>query len=244
MNSVYLTAVAIMTVPQAGIFKPCYRTERRTTPVLPSACRPHGVSLGYYLAPTANPSAPLLRTRRRQQVSCEFEDSPKMYVPPDAFGGRSPESKMASVMKRFFTWTAVHIVLAQLQNVAPKLNLPETGAAENSLDAVNTSNRIVSDYDLLWDHLGKEPMLDGDEWIKSLMARNRLLAVRIMEVREAYARMDFEWDNVEKLAKADLAESNARLMTSWFVQTMDTSKAAESEGNNSSNNEGGDAKAT
>eukprot|EP00958_Prasinococcus_capsulatus_P014854 scaffold1564_cov389-Prasinococcus_capsulatus_cf.AAC.13 len=63
--------------------------------------------------------------RHRARIVSEFEDSEKMYVPPDTFGGISPERKLAQTMPKFFTWVAVHIVLAQLQNSAPKLNLPD-----------------------------------------------------------------------------------------------------------------------
>lgn len=40
-------------------------------------------------------------------------------------------------------------------------------------------------------------------------------ALRVLEVRLAYAHEDFEFDQLEKLCKKDMSEANVRLMRSY-----------------------------
>lgn len=51
-------------------------------------------------------------------------------------------------------------------------------------------------------------------------------ALRIMEVREAYAAEDFEWDMCQKVALKDLKEGNIKLMRDAAVASL-TAAAAE-----------------
>ena len=60
----------------------------------------------------------------------------------------------------------------------------------------------------------------GDLWLAELSGRNPALALRVMEVRAAYAAEDFEWDQCRRLATEGLAAANldilkARLGSAW-----------------------------
>ena len=53
-----------------------------------------------------------------------------------------------------------------------------------------------------------------DEWLGKLMEKDEMLAVRIMEVRAAYSKDDFEWNNIQRLAVESIIQSNVGLMRS------------------------------
>ena len=60
----------------------------------------------------------------------------------------------------------------------------------------------------------------GDLWLARLSRKNPALALRVMEVRAAYAAEDFEWDQCKRLATEGLAAANldilkARLGSAW-----------------------------
>ena len=60
----------------------------------------------------------------------------------------------------------------------------------------------------------------GDLWLARLSRKNPALALRVMEVRAAYADDDFEWDQCKRLATEGLAAANldilkARLGSAW-----------------------------
>jgi hypothetical protein len=44
------------------------------------------------------------------------------------------------------------------------------------------------------------------------MCNSGLAALRLMEVRVAYATEDFEWDNLQRLSTKDLVDGNVRIM--------------------------------
>ncbi|KAG0449643.1 hypothetical protein HPP92_027186, partial [Vanilla planifolia] len=50
-------------------------------------------------------------------------------------------------------------------------------------------------------------------------SRHKGLALRILEVRSAYSKRDFEWDNLKKLAFKMVDESNTRLMKEYVLET-------------------------
>lgn len=63
---------------------------------------------------------------------------------------------------------------------------------------------------------------DGDEFCASLMresSRHKALALRILEVRSAYCKRDFEWDNLKRLAFKMVDESNTKLMREYVLET-------------------------
>ncbi|PSC76698.1 hypothetical protein C2E20_0205 [Micractinium conductrix] len=67
-----------------------------------------------------------------------------------------------------------------------------------------------------------EPMRDSAAWLSKLMQEDELLGVRIMEVRDAYAKEDFEWPNLQRLALEGLAEDNTRLLRKHATQRFGT----------------------
>ncbi|CAK0787479.1 hypothetical protein CVIRNUC_010699 [Coccomyxa viridis] len=121
-----------------------------------------------------------------------------MLVPSDSFGGRSPEKKAADLLRTLFTFCAARIVLAQLE-----------GSGRGSLASYNAEA-----YDALTTMLQDEPMRDGDAWLEKLLTRNEMLALRIMEVRAAYCKDDFEWHMVQSLANKDMGGANVALLRS------------------------------
>mmetsp|Transcript_18965 Transcript_18965/g.47685 ORF Transcript_18965/g.47685 Transcript_18965/m.47685 type:complete len:222 (-) Transcript_18965:299-964(-) len=161
----------------------------------------------------------LLRGRRRRRRlragSCraEFEDSEKMHVPSDSFGGVSPERKASQHLQAFFTFVAVKVILSQLEGAAPASSLPlEDGGCE----ARHSAARIRCDYDDLTAFYERHPLRDADEWMRQLAAHNSLLARRVMEVRVAYASTDFEWDSLQRLSVQGLQIGNDELMRWWM----------------------------
>lgn len=131
-----------------------------------------------------------------QPVRCN-----KMFVP--GFGEMSPEAKAASQLHNFFTFIAVKIVLSQLQDY----------------------NR--EGYEDLMDFVDRVSLKDGDKFCATLMResfRHKGLAMSIMEVRSAYAKNDFEWDNLQNLCNRNFDEANTRLMREFLVETSDYEK--------------------
>ncbi|CAA7397773.1 unnamed protein product [Spirodela intermedia] len=129
--------------------------------------------------------------RRFRPARCQ-----KMFVP--GFGEASPESKAAKNLQNFFTFVAVRIVLGQLQSYNP--------------EAYEELNEFVS----------RNTLNDGDKFCGSLMRespRHQALALRILEVRSAYQKQDFEWENLKKLAFKMVDESNTRLMRDYIRET-------------------------
>ncbi|KAI5074040.1 hypothetical protein GOP47_0012053 [Adiantum capillus-veneris] len=120
----------------------------------------------------------------------------KMFVP--GFGSQSPEAKAASTLHNYFTYLAVQIVLAQLEDYNPEA------------------------YKELREFVDRTPLNDGDKFCATLMRespRQKGLAMRILEVRSTYASEDFEWDNVKKLAIKYGTEANTNLMREFLRET-------------------------
>ncbi|VAI71993.1 unnamed protein product [Triticum turgidum subsp. durum] len=137
------------------------------------------------------------RRRRRRLVS--FEAPPrchKMYVP--GFGEGSPEKKAAISLLNFFNYLAVRIVLAQLESY----------------------NREA--YVELKEFTSRNSVNDADSFCKNLIRespRHKALAMRILEVRSAYMKNDFEWDNLKKLSFKMVDEANIKLMRDYVLET-------------------------
>ena len=55
-------------------------------------------------------------------------------------------------------------------------------------------------------------MRDANAWCASLMDRDALVAVRVLEVREAYSRLDFEWDQLQRLTREGIETTNNEIM--------------------------------
>ncbi|KAH9749653.1 Chaperonin-like RBCX protein 1 [Citrus sinensis] len=119
------------------------------------------------------------------------------------FGEASPEAKGAKHLHNFFTYIAVRIITAQLQSYNPEA------------------------YKELMEFLERHPLNDGDKFCADLMresSRHKGLALRILEVRSAYCKRDFEWDNLKRLAIKTVDESNTRLMRDYVLETSHVEK--------------------
>ncbi|OWM83377.1 hypothetical protein CDL15_Pgr012858 [Punica granatum] len=119
-----------------------------------------------------------------------------MYVP--GFGEASPEAKAANHLHKFFTYIAIRIVSAQLESYNKEA------------------------YEELTEFLSRHSLNDGDKFCADLMRespRHKNLALRILEVRSAYCKNDFEWDNLKRLASKMVDDSNTRLMRDYVLET-------------------------
>eukprot|EP00879_Flechtneria_rotunda_P031595 GHRR01034532.1.p1 GENE.GHRR01034532.1~~GHRR01034532.1.p1 ORF type:complete len:222 (+),score=58.06 GHRR01034532.1:131-796(+) len=120
----------------------------------------------------------------------------KMYVPSDSFGGISPERKASQALQQLFTFIAAKIVLAQLE-----------GSGRGSLASYN-----YEQYNILYKQLQDSPLTDAHSWLNQLMQKDRALALRLMVVRDAYCKEDFEWDQLQHLSHNAIKDSNIQLM--------------------------------
>eukprot|EP00898_Chlorokybus_atmophyticus_P001445 jgi/Chlat1/2300/Chrsp17S08730 len=111
------------------------------------------------------------------------------------FGEKSPERRGAEQLHNFFTYVAVRIVLAQLQAYNPEAHRD----LRSFVDAHSLS--------------------DGDAFLVALMRESPAHAMRVMEVRAAYAEEDFEWDNLQRLATKGIAKANSDIMRRHVSET-------------------------
>ncbi|XP_054787813.1 chaperonin-like RBCX protein 1, chloroplastic, partial [Prosopis cineraria] len=77
-------------------------------------------------------------------------------------------------------------------------------------------------YEELMEFLSRHSLNDGDMFCASMMresSRHKSLALRILEVRSAYCKQDFEWDNLKRVAVKMVNESNTRLMREYISET-------------------------
>ncbi|XP_019429918.1 PREDICTED: chaperonin-like RBCX protein 1, chloroplastic [Lupinus angustifolius] len=149
----------------------------------------------YPTTPNSNKGCPFRPSKQRNIQSTRLQCN-KMFVP--GFGEGSPEAKAASNLHNFFNYTAVKIVAAQLESYNPEA------------------------YQELMEFLSKHSLDDGDKFCATMMRespRHKSLALRILEVRSAYCKKDFEWDNLKRLATKMVNDSNTRLMRDYVLET-------------------------
>ncbi|CAL5006148.1 unnamed protein product [Urochloa decumbens] len=133
--------------------------------------------------------------RRRLESATAPARCSKMYVP--GFGEGSPEKKAAINLQHFFNYIAVRIVLSQLESY----------------------NREA--YYELKEFVGRTSLNDAEIFCKKLIRespRLKGLAMRILEVRSAYVKSDFEWDNLKKLSFKMVDEANTKLMRDYVLE--------------------------
>ncbi|GBF88083.1 hypothetical protein Rsub_00795 [Raphidocelis subcapitata] len=122
------------------------------------------------------------------------------YVPSDSFGGLSPEKKAANSLRALFTFIACRVILAQLE-----------GSGRGALGAYNAAA-----YTLLSERLqgggAGQISRDPDAWLEGVLEEDPALGLRVLEVRDAYCREGFEWDQLQRLAVRDTKEANLQLM--------------------------------
>ncbi|KAF7151483.1 hypothetical protein RHSIM_Rhsim02G0105300 [Rhododendron simsii] len=145
------------------------------------------------------------RTSQPARFNCQ-----KMFVP--GFGEASPEAKAANNLHNYFTYIAVKIVTAQLEVPPTCFISPSTIEQSYNPEA----------YEELMEFLSRHALNNGDKFCADLMRespRHKSLALRILEVRSAYCKRDFEWDNLKRLASKMVDESNTRLMRDYVLET-------------------------
>ena len=130
----------------------------------------------------------------------------RMHVPTDAFGGMSPEFKAASALKTLFTMVAVRIVLAQ-----------EEGYDNEGGGGTPTSIALGK-------FLEENPLRDGNEWLQKMLeceqTELRLIDLRLIEVRRAYAESQFDFNEVRNTARLEIEKDNDKLMVDYMKQSL------------------------
>uniref|UniRef100_A0A7S0X2B6 Uncharacterized protein n=1 Tax=Mantoniella antarctica TaxID=81844 RepID=A0A7S0X2B6_9CHLO len=172
-----------------------------------------------------SPSPPLLPLRGRRRPSTWVRgaggergggtfDNGRMHVPADAFGGMSPEYKAAGALKNLFTMVAIRVVMAQEQE-------EQGGYANGGGDAMTDTHRTLRDY------LVEHPLRDGNAWLEQLMRHEdgnmRRTALRLLEVRKAYASGQFDFADMHQLAVKELTRDNDKLMADYVADSMSLS---------------------
>lgn len=146
-----------------------------------------------------------------------------MYVPSEALGGVSPERRAAGLLVALFTHLAARIVLAQL-----------SGSGRGALGAYSASSYATLEG--LLREVKVDPA-DPDAWLGELMRRDQALAVRVMEVRRAYASSQFEFGSLERLSKKMVGRGNLSVMRDQAARSLRATAEAGGKGDG----EGGDA---
>lgn len=127
-------------------------------------------------------------------------------APSDCFGdGQSPETKAARALTTLFTVAATRIVLDE----------------EYSYDNEGGETPLARE---LTQFLSERPVgRDGDGWLRALLREShtlRLAALRIIELRESYAREDFDFERVRVTAMDEVKTANDALMVGYVQRSM------------------------
>ena len=85
-------------------------------------------------------------------------------MPSDSFGGLSPERKASEMLKTFFTFAAVKIVLAQMEGLGR-----QDVRAYGGEDYSTVLSAFIQEYPLKGNN--------SDAWLAKLMEQNELLGV-------------------------------------------------------------------
>ncbi|KAM5588789.1 hypothetical protein ABKV19_006979 [Rosa sericea] len=96
------------------------------------------------------------------------------------------------------------------------------GLSLHNLSKLPEQSYNTEAYEELMEFLSRNSLNDGDKFCADLMresSRHQALALRILEVRSAYCKNDFEWDNLKRLACKMVDESNTRLMRDYVLET-------------------------
>ena len=167
------------------------------------------------------------RASRIAMTRCEFDGDDKMYVPPGAFGGTTPERQASRMLSTMMTYIATWIVIDQTETVAPSISTPggtdpteAPDAADGSTESTRAAARITSTHDFLLSFLEQNPCRDGDAFMGALFATNPDVARRVAETRVAYASDDFEWENARRLTLETMRDGNARTQADLLAKTF------------------------
>ena len=173
------------------------------------------------------------RDARVATTRCEFDGDDKMYVPPGAFGGTTPERQASRMLSTMMTYIATWIVIDQTETVAPSISTPggtdpteAPDAADGSTESTRAAARITSTHDFLLSFLEQNPCRDGDAFMARLFAENPDVARRVAETRVAYASGDFEWENTKRLTLETMKEGAARTQADLLAKTFQRSASS------------------
>ena len=173
------------------------------------------------------------RDARVATTRCEFDGDDKMYVPPGAFGGTTPERQASRMLSTMMTYIATWIVIDQTETVAPSISMPDgtdpndaPDAADGSTESTRAAARITSTHDFLLSFLEHNPCRDGDAFMARLFAENPDVARRVAETRVAYASGDFEWENARRLTLETMKEGAARTQADMLAKTFQRSASS------------------
>ena len=175
------------------------------------------------------------RDARVATTRCEFDGDDKMYVPPGAFGGTTPERQASRMLSTMMTYIATWIVIDQTETVAPSISTPggtdptDAPDADGSTESTRAAARITSTHDFLLSFLEQNPCRDGDAFMEALFATNPDVARRVAETRVAYASGDFEWENTRRLTLETMRDGNARTQADLLAKTFRNSTSSDSE---------------
>lgn len=127
-----------------------------------------------------------------------------MSIPSDMFGC-SPEEKCAQALQSLFTSVGVRVVMEQW---------------------IGSRHRSPM-YNKMIDYLEDNPIKGGNstEWLATMMRHEeldfRLAAVRIVEVRQKYAKAAFDWDDMKLVALAGIEKDSRELLGAYMTQSFD-----------------------
>ncbi|KAL0442988.1 UNVERIFIED_CONTAM: Chaperonin-like RBCX protein 1, chloroplastic [Sesamum latifolium] len=153
------------------------------------------------------------------------------------FGEASPEAKAAKHLHDFFTYVAVRIVSAQLQKLKQfvHISLLITCICRPVWMRFTDSSFTEQSYNPeayadMMQFLERHSLDDGDKFCADLMresSRHKSLALRILEVRSAYCKSDFEWDNLKRLSLKMVDDRNTRVMRDYVSETSSVKSESE-----------------
>lgn len=130
----------------------------------------------------------------------------RMHVPSDAFQGRSPEIAARDALGRLFTAVAARAILEE-----------ERARGESA-------GEYSEQYEALRAHVEGNPIRDGNEWMTGLMGRedvaSRLVALRVLEARKAYAEEVFNFEGVREQVMSEIRSENDRLMSEYVRRLL------------------------
>jgi hypothetical protein len=124
----------------------------------------------------------------------------RMHVPSDSFNGRSPERHAAMMLENMFTFCACKIALAQMQGDG-RGDLGSFGGEQHT-----TLKNFMAEHPL------GSGSVNSKEWLERLLQVDRDLALRIIECRYAYAKEDFEWEQLKRIAVDGMDAANVGIL--------------------------------
>mmetsp|Transcript_9152 Transcript_9152/g.30131 ORF Transcript_9152/g.30131 Transcript_9152/m.30131 type:complete len:168 (+) Transcript_9152:23-526(+) len=123
--------------------------------------------------------------------------------------GVDPERRAARASVNLMTMVAVQLILTQ----------------EASYDNEGGS-ALGGTYRLLTDFLDQYPLTNSTEWLEKMMKHPNpdlgFLALRVMEVREAYADEGFDYEKMRSEVKSEMESDQKELTRIWISARMGT----------------------